>query len=205
MSETYVAAAIGSVADQRPKAQIVVRVDHWLQLTDWLLAGELDFYVADMNRAQIDGRFDYTSLPAQPLVWFCRSGHPLAKRKMKTVKRTDLLRFPIAAPNLPAWALEWFAAALSDEGVAGLPRPFPALMCESYSMLKQFILSSDCISAALRQTLTGELQDRSITILPVDAPELTTQAGIVRLADRTLSPLAADVVTAIEHRAHATQ
>lgn len=203
MAETYVVDAIASVAQEHPSSQILVRVDHWQQLSNWLLAGELDFYVADVSEARIDRRFEYTSLPPQQFVWFSRRGHPLARRKKKAVSRRDLLDYPIATPRMPTWATEWFAAALGEQGAAGLPRPFPAIECESYSMLKRLVASSDCISAALQRTLSREVADRSLVILPVDAPELTTRAGIIRLPARALSTLGLEVVAAIEKLANA--
>jgi len=204
MSETYVAAAIAAAAQQHPRTQIVVRVDNWRQLSDWLLAGELDFYVADVGEARIDARFHSTTLPPQKFVWFCRPSHPLVGRKSRSVSRRDLVRFPIATPKLPPWATEWFAAAFREQGAAGLPRPFPAIECESYAMLKRLVSSSDCISAALQRTLARELEEGSLATLPVDAPELTTRAGIILLPGRTLSPLAADLVARIETMANTT-
>lgn len=204
MAETYVVDAIAAIAQQHPHTQITVRVDHWQQLSEWLVAGELDFYVADVGEARVDRRFAYAGLPPQELVWFCRPAHPLARRRNKGITRNDLLKFPIATPRMPPWATEWFAAALGDQGAAGLPRPFPAVVCESYAMLKQIISQSDCISAALEQTLVRELREKSFVVLAVEAPQLSTRAGIFRLAERTLSPLAAKLVTSIEEKAQAT-
>jgi DNA-binding transcriptional LysR family regulator len=198
MAETYIASAIAIVAQQHPRTQIKVRVDHWQQLTKWLLAGELDFYVADVGEARVGGHLHYTSLPPQEFVWFCRRSHPLATRKKKTVTRRDLLGFPIATPKMPAWATEWFAAGLGDEGVAGLPSPFPTIECESYAMLKRLVATSDCLSAALEQTIARELEYGSLVVLRVNAPEPTTHAGIVRPSDRSLSPLAAELVACVE-------
>jgi DNA-binding transcriptional LysR family regulator len=202
MAETYVATAIATIAQQYPHTQIAVRVDHWRRLSDWLQAGELDFYVADVGEARIDRRFQYTRMPPQQFVWFCRRAHPLARRRKRAVSRSDLVRYPIATPKLPSWATEWFAAAFSEQGVAGLPHPFPAVECESYAMLKRLVSSSECISAALQQTLARELEDGSLAILPVDAPVLTTRAGIVQHQDRTLSPLATHLVECIEKLAN---
>lgn len=198
MSESYAAAAIAAVAQQHRHTQIAVRVDHWRQLSDWLLAGELDFYVADVGEARVDGRFHYTSLPSQRFVWFCRAAHPLVCQKRKTVSRRDLLRFPIVSPKMPRWATEWFAAAGGEQGSSALPRPLPAIECESYAMLKRFVSSSDCISAAMQETLARELENGVFAILPVDAPQLTTDAGIIRLRDRTLSPPAEELVASIK-------
>ena len=196
MSETYVAEAIAALVQRRPRVQVAVRVDHWRQLSKWLAAGELDFYVADVGDAAIDKRFHYTSLPPVNFVWFCRKAHPLANRNKQEVTREDLLRFPIASPKMPRWATEWFQAASVDEGT--VPRQLPAIECESYTMLKRLVYSSDCVSAALQQTLVSELDDNSFVVLSVDAPPLTTHAGIVRLSDRTPTALAEELIADIE-------
>lgn len=197
MAESYVADAVTAVVRQYPPAQIIVRVDHWQQLSQWLLAGELDYYVADVGATRLDRRLHHTRLPAQEFIWFCRAGHPLASRRRKPISRNEMLQYPIATPKMPAWATEWFATALGEQGAAGLPPLFPAVECESYAMLKRIVLQSDCISAALQQTLSRELEDGSVTRLPVDAPPLTTQAGIIRLRGRPDSKLAGELATAI--------
>jgi len=202
MSETYIASAISARVQESPGLQVSVRVDHWRQLMEWLLAGELDFFVADVGDAAIDARLHCTSLPKQEFVWFCRSGHPLANRRQKAVTRNDLLQFPLATPKMPPWAVEWFAAG-SEHGAAGLPRPFPAIECESYALLKRFVASSDCISAALRQTLSEEVSNSAFYVLPVDAPPLTTHAGIVRLAEPEPSKAAAELISCIQQCAGA--
>lgn len=198
MAETYVAAAIVRVATQFPRTHFSLRVESWRCLNEWLLASELDLYVADVGAARLDSRFHFTSLPASPLVWFCRADHPLAAHKRKKISRNDLMAYPLVTPKMPPWAIEWFAAACGDRGAAGLPSPFPAIECESYAVLKKIVLAGDCISAALRDTLSSELADGSLHMLKVDAPELTTQAGIVRLADQQLSAPAEALVKEIE-------
>lgn len=203
MSESYVVAAIAEFAKQESPTQITVRVDHWQQLSEWLLSGMLDFYVADVSEAKIDGRFRYISLPPQEFVWFCRRDHPLASRSRSAITRSDLLRFPLAAPRFPQWVMEWFAAA-SESGLVGLPRAFPAVECESYAVLKQLVSSSDCVSAALEQTLTREVEDGSLVILPLDAPLLTTHAGIIRMADRSPASPAQQLIASIEQLAQST-
>jgi DNA-binding transcriptional LysR family regulator len=201
MSESYVADAIAEVSNRHPQTHISIRMDHWRQLSTWLLAGELDFYVADVGEARIDGRFHYTSLPPQQFVWFCRAGHPLAVRKRRAITRVDLLRFPIATPKMPPWATEWFAAAHAELGAAGPARPLPSIECESYAMLKRIVTTSDCISAALPRTISRELDEGLLVAMPIDAPELTTHAGIIRLKDPSSSKLALELIEAIENQA----
>lgn len=189
MSESFVTTAIARIAMYHPSAQIGVRVDHWRQLSDWLAAGELDLFVADISEASQDARFQCTPLPPEEIVWFCRAEHPLARSA--TVSREEMVRYPLATPKMPPWAVDWFAKAGSRQEGGNEEGRFPTIECESYSMLKRLVSCSDCISAALQSTIRLELDSGFFCVLRVNAPTLKTTAGIVQLRDRTPSPLAA--------------
>ena len=55
-------------------------------------------------------------------------------------------------------------------------------------MLKRMVLASNCISAALRSTISAELESGDLVALPIKSPSIRTHAGIVTLLDRTVSP-----------------
>lgn len=204
MSESYLSHAIAALAESHPHIQVSVRVDHWEQLTEWLLGNEIDFFVADIFEQSEDERFECTPLPKQELVWFCRAGHPLADRSVLSQK--DLLDFPLATPRMPIWGIRWFAAAKKEkEQLTGLQRPMPNIQCESYSMLKRIVMSCNSVSAALSDTISEEVTEGRLVILPVDGPTLTTQAGIVRLRERTLSPIAKELIRIIQTKADGFQ
>ena len=188
MSESFVNQAIANFVQHRPKTQISIRVDHWRQLSEWLLAGELDFFVADAAEAQNVKGFVCTSLPPEEFVWFCRAGHPLSNDR--NALRSDIIQFPVVTPTMPAWAKEWFADTIAQEYGPDQRHAFPTVECENYAMLKRMVLSTDCISVALRNTIRDEVQSGLISELAMDAPVLTTNAGIVQVRDRSESPVA---------------
>jgi len=197
MSESYIARALATVAEAHPGIRVNVRVDHWQQLSEWLLDNEIDFFVADIAAGTSNDRFDCTSLPTQEIVWFCRAGHPLASQT--SVSQQDLLNYPLATPRMPAWAVRWFATARAEQEQAGkTEKTIPNIQCENYSMLKRIVLSGNCVSAAISTTIHQELEEGRIAVLAVDAPTLTTHAGIVQLRDRSPSPLAAEVMRIIQ-------
>lgn len=187
MSETFVTDAIARLAEKVPQARIRVRVDHWTQLSQWLLAGQLDLYVADVTEAVDDDRLKIVRMPVERLVWFCRAGHPLASARRLTP--ADLLTYPIASPRLPPWARSWFATHAAQKTNNGREIPYNTVECENYAMLKRMVLQSNCISAALHSTIAREIQDGTIVVLPIKAPTLKTAAGIVQLKGRMLSPI----------------
>jgi DNA-binding transcriptional LysR family regulator len=197
MSESYLARAVAAMAERLPNIQVSVRIDHWKQLSEWLLNKEIEFFVADIFASAEDERFECMPLPKQELVWFCRAGHPLADCTVLTQK--DLLEFPLATPRMPVWAIDWFAAAKNQNELRdGTSRPMPNIECESYSMLKRIVMSGNAISAALSDTVNEEVAEGRLVILPVDGPSLTTQAGIVRLRERSLSPIASELFRVIQ-------
>jgi len=194
MSESYVTEALGMLAQDHPGVQLEVRVDHWKQLSDWLIAGEIDLLIADLADAFGDGRFLATPLPPQEFVWFCRRGHPLSDKTLIT--RTELMQYPLATPRMPPWAVKWFTEGVAEDETGHIA--LPTIRCESYSALKRIVLGSQCVSVALARTIQPELENGSLTTLSVDAPKLQTNAGIVQMCKRTPSPLAKAFTERIE-------
>jgi DNA-binding transcriptional LysR family regulator len=188
MSETFVTRAIARLVQNRPSARIDVRVDHWSQLSEWLDEGRIDLYVADTAVTRGEQRVRVIPTPPEQLVWFCSSQHPLASAK--TVTRKHLLKYPLVTPRMPEWASRWFAEEFTPQDSAMVDQRFNAVECENYTMLKHMVMAGNCVSAALRSTIQGELSLGLLVVLPVKAPILQTHAGIVYLRDRTLSPLA---------------
>ena len=199
MAESYTSQAIAQIAQQHPDIHINIRVDHWRQLTDWLLTGQLDLFVADITEASKDDRFLCTPLPSEPFVWFCRKGHPLASKT--SISRDELLNYPIVSPKMPGWGTDWFSSASRLLETKLTKQAISTVQCESYAVLKRIVLASDCLSAALQSTVQFELETGAIAILPVAAPQMQTSAGIVRLRNRTPSPLANALIDQIQESA----
>jgi len=192
MAESFVTEAVGSLAQDRPGIQVEMRVDHWEQLSEWIIAGEIEVLVADLAEIGDDSRFRVTPLPQQEFKWFCQRSHPLAAKKH--LSRNDLLRYPLATPRMPRWAIAWFDEVLAADEQENGSVALPTVRCESYSTLKRIVLNSNCVSVALSATIQPELDAGLLVALPVDASPLKTNAGIVQLRKRTLSPLAVAMV-----------
>lgn len=187
MAESYVTKAIAKLAEDHPGIELDVRVDHWVQLSEWLIEGEIDLMVADLAAVTDNDRFITSPLPEEEFTWFCRADHPLAEFPLVT--RLDLLKYPLVTPRMPPWATEWFQQALrpDDQKLNGT---IQTVCCENYSMLKRIVMESNCISVALSATIISELNENRLTALKVNAAPLVTHAGIVQLRERTVTPLA---------------
>ncbi len=151
MSESPIIEAIARQIEGRSGVDIQIRVDHWSQLSEWLLERKIDLFIADMTEAQQDDRYLCQPLPQEKFVWFCRADHPLATQKRVT--RRDLLQFPLASPRMPEWAQEWFSVEADGGGTSAESPIENRIECENYAMLKRIVLNSDCISGALDSTI----------------------------------------------------
>jgi DNA-binding transcriptional LysR family regulator len=203
MAETFVTVAIARLAEQHPSARITVRIDHWRELSAALHEGSLDLFVADASEPRNDERVHVVSVPRERFVWFCRRGHPLASARRVT--RKDLLRYPLATPRIPEWGRRWLVEGAGRDFQHDPSHPLNTVECESYALLKRVVLASNCISAALHASVADELRDGSLVPLPIQAPELHTNAGIVHLRCRSLSPLAEAFVSGILEAAKAAE
>ena len=201
MSESCVTRAIAWLAEQHPGIQIDVRVDHWRQLSAWLASGEIDLLVADLSDVEDDRRFLISKLPAEEFTWFCRRGHPLANGG--EVSRGDLLKYPLATPRMPPWAIKWFQEVLDENDRDNAQVTLPTIRCENYSMLKRMVLDSNCISVALMDTIRSDVEEGRLVALQIHATTLKTSAGIVELRGRTRSPTATAFVRQVLRLAEA--
>lgn len=184
MAETFVSAVIGQFAQRWPAVQVDVRMDNWAQLSEWLDAGALDLYIADTTRLGRDARLTVIPMPQEPVIWFCRAGHPLAGRR--SVEPRQLLEFPLAVSRPPHWAQVWLAAAAGEP--QDVQQRFHSVQCESYSMTKQMVRASNCVSAAIESAIAQELAAGVLKVLPVRRMKMHTSAGIVYRNDRALPP-----------------
>lgn len=196
MAESFVALAFARLVEKCPRARLVVRVDHWGQLFDWLTEERIDMYIADAAVIRRDRRLKVLPMPQEHVVWFCRCEHPLATAR--NVNRKQLLQYPLITPQMPDWARRWFAEVVAPDQEFDPDRRFSAVECENYTILKRMVLASNCISAALGSTIAAEVALGKLVILPVKAPKLRTNAGIVYLRDRTLSPLAEALIEELQ-------
>lgn len=172
--------ALGRLVGRHPGLRVRVEVDHWRALADALEQGGIDLFVADLSEVRPDVGLEVRELPREPIVWFCRPGHPLARRRRR-IRQADFLAYPVAGPSLPPWAEAWFHEA----GATPL-----TIQGDHYPMLKQIVLDSDCVSGAPRSVVAHDLECGRLAALDLQAPVLHSHAGIVRRKNRTLPPAA---------------
>ena len=191
VAEARLGPALGRLLRERPGLGIRARVDHWRALERSLGAGEIELFVGEASEAERDPAFRVERLAPDPCVFFCRAGHPLARRRRVTLD--DVRAYPMVAPRIPPRILAWLHPGQED--------PPQAVECESYAVVRAALLASDAVSGGLLSSIAEDVRARRLAVLPVRAPEFVLHAGVVSLRARTLSPAAevfAKIVIAVD-------
>jgi DNA-binding transcriptional LysR family regulator len=104
---------------------------------------------------------------------------------------SEIGEYPMASTKLPLRASEHFGGTralgkLSANGLYFEPR----ISCQTFDVCLRIISSSDNIGIAPLSQLSRLPADAGYKVVPLDVPSLRTNAGIMRLRDRTLTPSA---------------
>jgi DNA-binding transcriptional LysR family regulator len=189
IAETLVGAAIGRLLGTYPGLQGVIHVDHYSVFPEMLRDRHIDFFIADITELKEAGDFVIRKLTPSRFQWFCRKGHPLAKRK--AVSFQDVLAYPVVLPELPVWAREWFAHHLPPGADHSISPPFhPAVICSHFSTLKSIVQESDAVSALTELALRRKPYVKEFATIDYSGKTPSSNPGIVTLKRQAPSPAA---------------
>lgn len=192
MSDALVGPAVGRLMRHFPALNVILHVDNHSRFPDMLRQRDIDFFVADITGLAGQDGLEILPVPDQDIIWFCRSGHPLLKRKRVT--REDLLRYPLATPEMPKWAADSLQIPASHIGRM-------SVTCSHYSTLKKIVMNSDCISGGFHSNISADIESGRIAQIQVTDLKLRSNPGIVSLKDRALSPVAQALMNEIAQHA----
>ncbi|MGJ4946902.1 LysR family transcriptional regulator [Bradyrhizobium sp. HKCCYLS20291] len=197
--------AMARLYSEHPSVRIKLVQDNWRALMEALQQGKLDFFLAHITDIRPDDSLDIEPLGSLPGHFYCRSTHPLARRR--EVSARDLAGHHFASVALPPDFSRRLHALIAGPSGRGFE---VALESENAGLLVQMALRSDVILVAGDAVLTQELASGQLVRLKVAelkeprTPDLLiAQFGILRLKGRTLSPAAmmlADLVRAQAER-----
>ena len=181
VADVWMGQVAGRLLRQYPQLHLTLHVEHWDSLPDLLRRGRVDLFVASIEHIRNHKDFRIVEMPEQRGIWVCRAGHPLNRRK--SPRRSAIGDYPMISPQLPDPIRRW----LDDE----YPRPIRArrqIDSTSVSMIKAMVRHGDAVTVVHPDTVRSELASGEFVELKFDAPPVTFHAGLVWLADRSLSP-----------------
>lgn len=182
--------ALGTLAARHPGLLLQLSTIDWTRVVADVLEGVADLGLADISEASQHPELETELVRASRLRFYCRIGHPLAKRSSVVIE--ELMDYPWVGPTAPA------RMRMAMEQVE---RPFgffcdandrfrPRVVVDTVSAARDVVIASDGLAVTLPALIERELEDRLCVLLPIDLPWMRLNYGFVWKRGRTLSPAA---------------
>ncbi|HET9693934.1 MAG TPA: LysR family transcriptional regulator [Steroidobacteraceae bacterium] len=189
-AELPLGAALGRMASANSRLRVHVETSDFDRLARDVLAGRIEFAVADTTSAERHP----TRLAIEPVAehrvfFYVRQGHPLAAAKEHSL--ATILVFPLVSPRLPQRIAGHFGKLATysrvDRDTGDLT---PNLLVDNFSLALKTVLGGDAVGVAPLVALETELRARRIALLPFTAPWLHLSYGLFYTRKRSLSRVA---------------
>ena len=180
------AKAIGMLMQQYPAITSQILVLGWRQVMDQILSQHADVGLAEIGTAELDERIQVEPVAAHPVRFYCRSKHPLYRRKRLAI--ADLGQYPLVGSRLPPRVAGCFFGGGSLDALNG--DFVPAIESDEPTMARNIVRQSNAISYAAIPQLCSWPDREDFHILPVIEPWMQLNYGFISLKNRTLSPAA---------------
>jgi len=206
VADAVIGPFVGAFIDEHPGMEVKILNRPWHELEGMLLSRTVDLSFGYVVEQAYPDEIEVLAKRKDPIMWFCRIGHPLLSKK--TVSRKDVAAFPFAAPSLsegiekillvPGFA-EGFERVLIDHfdhAIKGGGRErFPiSVQCDDLETLRKVVLTSDSISFLPDSAVLDDIEKGRFARLPYSVEGLQLTIGIAALKRRTLSPSASAFV-----------
>jgi DNA-binding transcriptional LysR family regulator len=181
------------MAQTYPKVRLRVEVGSWQRLVELLVAEQLDFAITHIREVLHQPFLAIAPLPRLRMRCFCRSTHPILKRKKISLK--DIADFPLISVQHPKTVL---AEMCHEFGIGKNTDELFAVECDNVLAAEEVTLQTDMILVGPRP-VRRELKRHLIELKALEGPNQLTHFGIIELRNRTRSP-AIEVLLAMAKR-----
>lgn len=196
---SLVPALLADLRTRYPGVGVCVHVNSAHHLLQAVRREEYDFFVANTVEVPRDGVFHVQRIGQMPGGIYVRKGHPLLGRG--EVVTADLAPYGLASGRLPRDTTTRLLKLMGLPPDARLPM---AVECDDIHLLKRVALDSDTVIIGNSDLLAEDIRRGDIhEVVPRDLPQQYSQLGIVTLAGRTPSPVAAYAMEFLARRAKA--
>ncbi|MCP5488378.1 MAG: LysR family transcriptional regulator [Verrucomicrobia bacterium] len=193
MADAIMGPAVGNLMTHYPQMRIMLHIDNYSRFPTLLRSRELDLFIADISELDDASDLVITQVPPQPIIWFCRKGHPILDQSSVTFM--ELLKYPIVAPSPPRPMRDHLNQSARSKA------PFEiSIVCSHYSTLKTIVDNSHCICGGIEPLIRDDVAAGNLAVIPVSDFTMNSNPGLVTLKNRRLSPAAEALIREIQHQ-----
>lgn len=194
-AELSLGATLGRMATANSRLRVQVAIGDFEELTRDVLAGKLEFAIADTSGAERNtAKLAIQPVAEHRLFFFARKGHSLAQVRDLTLEA--ILAAPLVAARVPQRIAVHIAKSVPlakvDRETGDLT---PNLMLDSFAVARAAVLAGDAIALAPLTAIETELRAGRIALVPFEAPWMHMSYGLFYPRKNSLSRAAQLFVT----------
>lgn len=177
--------ATAEIMKNNPAIKIDVEVQGYNQLLERLLTESLEFFVSNITRIEARTDIIIEPLGTSPLGFFIRREHPLVGSRIRSVNQ--LLQYPLLTHSFQR---NDNAPVAYENGLDFTQWP-GRFTCDDFHALRIVALETDGLLMTARNLIQEEIESGDLVPLTakIVGKEKSARLGIVRLPNRSLSPL----------------
>jgi DNA-binding transcriptional LysR family regulator len=198
-AEDLVGPAVAQLVNLRPGLRVRVTVVAPEAVQEEVLSGRHELGLCGIESQAPHDELSIVPLGEGRLFMTCRAGHPLAgsRPSLQQVLSFPLVTVFLHGPKARAAYMSNGGAGVPDQSRKGFA---PAIEVNSIDTAKQVARNSNALLPASLQMVAAELQRGELVCLDYDTPQMRTRAALVRLRDRTPSPVALKFMELVRKR-----
>lgn len=195
VAKSLIAPALARLVTSYPKLHYEVEVAGWPFLKEKLLNRQIDLHVGAPPDVY-DARVSTIEFALPPVVYFCRAGHPLARKRKIASK--ELMLYPNIGMEPHPAITRWYAEVMgvppnSDEALR-----FRFAKSNDWEILREVVRMTDSISGGPREVFQNDLAAGDLHELKLEATQPKIFGTIAYLSDRILPPAAEALIGEIK-------
>lgn len=169
-----------------PGLRVSLQVTGWREVLSSVIAGQVDFGIAELNEWKTDTRLEVEVLAQHTGRLFCHPEHPL--RRQPQIALADALQYPWAGTRFPPRIADLFPR---EPCAAGQIDPFNGDFVPSVNYDVPMHLDSFAAGGSVLVFASLALVEPAIkaqTLVPLPGLEVNGRYGLLRLKSHSLSP-----------------
>jgi DNA-binding transcriptional LysR family regulator len=194
-AELTLGVALGRMATVNSRLRVHAVIGDFETHTRDVLAGRLEFAVADTTSAERHpSRLAIEPVAEHRVFFFARPDHPLTEGNELTL--ASILAFPLVTSRIPQRIAVHLAKAMTGAKVnRDTGNLNPNLMLDSFAVAKGAVAAGDAVGLAPLTAIEQELRSGKFALVPFDAPWLHMSYGLFYPRKKAMSRAAQLFVT----------
>lgn len=186
IAEGLLGPALARMLADFPNLRFTIRVGTVEEMHEDLLAGRVDLYIGPPPEAR-DPRIAWQDIELPSMVMVCKPGHPLLRIEKPTA--LDCLAYPLAAPVLPKWYLEWLGRQIGEPSTPE-GRDVYSYFVESddTGTIRHLVRTTEMITGMLPSMVADEVERGLLCTFHLEEMAFSTPAVIASASARPMAP-----------------